>query len=188
MGRDDVRGDPVKVLMNPRNLPSPTSEVRRTPGLRLAIVGPGRAGKDACAEWLAANTPLRYTGSCSSVIAPHAARRLGLGVTEAFARRHEDRDLWRAIGDELRRDDPAALARETLRHGELCVGVRARVEIEAVIRERLVDLVLWIDRDVPPDPTLEFGPEVATVILPNRGTLADLHGRLRALARAWGLA
>ena len=155
--------------------------------MKIAIVGRGRAGKDATAAWLSANTTLHYALSTSQVIAPHAAKRLGLSVDEAFRRRHEDRELWRRLGDELRRDDPARLARETLAVGDLCVGVRARVEMEAVISEGLVDLVLWVDRDVPPDLTLEFDAGLADVILPNHGTVAELHGRLRRLARALGV-
>jgi hypothetical protein len=155
--------------------------------MKLAIVGPSRCGKDVAARWFAEHTPLRYSKSTSQVIAPHAAARLGLSAEEAFARRHEDRDLWFKLGCELRRDDPAYLAREVLRDGDLVVGVRDRAEMEATIREGLVDLVIWIDRDVPVDPTLTYGRELADVVIENRWSLADLHRRLDRLASTWGL-
>jgi hypothetical protein len=154
--------------------------------MKLAIVGPGRSGKDAAAEQLALHG-FRYAFSTSRVIAPYAARRLGLTHEAAFTRRHQDRPLWRQIGDELREHDPAYLARKTLEYGDLCVGVRSLREIAAVRSEGLVDLILWIDRDVPVDDTLEFGPEVADIIVPNRGTLLDFHIRINRLARTWRL-
>jgi hypothetical protein len=155
--------------------------------LKIAIVGHGRAGKDEAAAYFHEHTRCRYALSTSEVIAPVAAARLGLPVAEAFARRHEDRATWRAIGDEMRANDPAALARETLRHGDICVGIRAIVEIEAVRREGLVGLIIWIDRDVPPDPTLEFGSEQADIVIENRWDLPAFHARLRRLANAMGV-
>jgi hypothetical protein len=156
--------------------------------MKLAICGPGRAGKDECGRWFAEHTPLRYSKSTSQVIAPFAAAHLGLSVEEAFRRRHEDRDLWFKLGCELRRDDPAYLAREVLRDGDLVVGVRDRAEMEATIREGLVSLVIWIDRDVPVDPTLTYGRELADMVIENRWSLADLRRRLDRIARALGLA
>jgi hypothetical protein len=65
--------------------------------------------------------------------------------------------------------------------------MRNRSEVEAVRRGRLVDLLLWIDRDVPTDPTQEYGSELCDVIVQNRGTLKEFCGRLAALARWAGL-
>ncbi len=156
--------------------------------MRLAIVGPGRSGKDEVAAWFARNTRLRYGGSTSEVIAPHAAKALGLSVAEAFARRHEDRDLWHRLGIELRKHDHAALARAVLKRGDLVVGVRDRVEMETVLAERLVDLAVWIDRPgIPDDPTLEYGPELCDVTIQNHWGLTELHGRLKKFANAIGV-
>lgn len=155
--------------------------------MKIAIVGPGRSGKDEAAHWFRDHTGLRYFGPTSMVITPHAAMRLGLSLDEAYARRHEDRALWRKIGDELRAHDSAHLARTTLNAGDIVVGVRARVEMEAVQSESLVDLTLWISREVPPDDTLEFGSEVADVVIENHWDLPAFHRRLERLARSWGL-
>lgn len=156
--------------------------------MKLAIVGPGRCGKDTAAEWFAQRTILRYWGSCSQVILPEAARRLGLSEAEAWKRRHEDRKFWRELGDEMRKDDPAALARVTLEKGDLCVGVRSHVEMRAVLDQKLVDLTVWIHRpNVPNDPTLEFGRGLADVVIENAGTLTDFHGKLYNLAATLGV-
>lgn len=139
------------------------------------------------ADWLKAHSRCRYSFSTSAAIAPYVAGQIGITTAEAFARRHEDRELWRRVGDALRADDPAFLARKTLAGGDLSVGIRARVEIEAVQRERLVDLTLWVDRAVPPDPTLEFGPEMADVVIQNHWGLSELYARLAKFANALGI-
>jgi len=153
----------------------------------IALCGPGRSGKDECAQWLAANTPLRFGRSTSQVIAPHVAERLGVSVPEAFARRHEDRQLWFSVGNELRLHDPTFLVRECLRDGEIVVGMRNRDEVIAARSRRLIDLFVWITRDVPRDPTQAYGPELCDIEVENRGTLAELFDRLEALTRFAGL-
>lgn len=156
--------------------------------LKVAIAGHGRHGKDTVADRLAATTRLRYWGSCSRVILPHAARRLGLPEAEAWRTRHECREVWRALGDELRAHDPGFLARTVLKRGDVVCGVRSRPEMEAVLREGMVDVAVWVDRKgFPPDPTQEFGPELCHVVLQNHWGLAELHARVDALALSWGV-
>jgi hypothetical protein len=154
---------------------------------RIAICGPGRCGKDTAARWLAANTPLRLGRTTSEIIAPHVAARLGLTVEEAFARRHENRPLWFDVGNELRTPDPTYLVRECLKEGEIAVGLRNSDEVKAARAEGLIDLFVWVEREVPADPTQTFGPERCDVIVLNTGTLDEFFGRLAALARFAGL-
>lgn len=156
--------------------------------MRLALCGHGRAGKDAAAEWFGEHTTIRYSGfSTSRAITPYAARKLGISEEEAFARRHEDRELWFRLGNQLRMEDPAFLARQTFEHGDIAVGIRDRGEMEAVLREGLVDLAVWIEREVSVDPTLTYGRELCDIIIDNDGTLEEFHSRLRALAKAMGV-
>jgi hypothetical protein len=154
---------------------------------RIAICGPGRSGKDTAGAWLAANTPLRLGRTTSEVIAPHVAKRLGRPVIEVFAERHQNRQLWFDIGNELRANDPAFLVRECLKNADIAVGLRNEDEVRAASGERIVDLVLWIEREVPHDPTMKFGPELCDFTLTNHGDLDDLYARLEALARFAGL-
>jgi hypothetical protein len=156
--------------------------------MKLCIVGPSGCGKDEAAEWFAAHTWLRYWGSCSKVILPFAAKALDMTEDEAFACRHARRSLWREIGDWLRKDDPAFLARETLKQGDILVGVRSLKELSAIRREKLVDIVVWIERTTPQvDDTLEFDEKEADVTVLNLSSLASYHRRLRVLANAMAL-
>lgn len=154
---------------------------------RIALCGPSRCGKDECAKWLAANTPLRYSRSMSQVIAPHVAKRLGKTVDEVFATRHADKQLWFDIGNELRERDPLHIVRECLKDGELVVGPRDCGEIVHARETDLIDLAVWIERDVPEDPTLTYGAELCDVVVLNLGPLHRMFESLRALARFAGL-
>jgi hypothetical protein len=149
---------------------------------RIGIMGPGRSGKDEAASWLVDHLGFRYNGSTSVVISREVARREGTTFEEAHARRHERRDEWRALGDEMRQNDPAVLVRQLLPGTDLIVGVRARVEMEAVRAEGMLDVVFWIDRPgIPEDPTQEFGPELCDAVVPNHWGLPEYHARLAAL-------
>lgn len=156
---------------------------------RIAIVGPGECGKNEAARWFAAHTPLRFRKTTSEVIAEAVAALRRCTVEEAMANRRAERDYWLAVGNELRALDPCYLVRETLDDAEICVGIRAPVELATAKANGLLDLVIWIDRaDIPHDPTMLFGSEMADVIVENHGSLACLHARLERLARFAGLA
>lgn len=171
------------------------------PNLKLAIVGHGRSGKDTAAEWFRDHTPLAYTMSTSRILLPLVVSRLYFididSCTEEnypdlfekeWDRRHDFREFWFDTGIWARRFDPAFLARAAVARGQdIVVGIRDGAEIRTTRSEGLVDLVLWIDRDVPPDPTLTYGVEEADVVIPNRWGLDAFHGRLRRLARSLGL-
>lgn len=155
--------------------------------MKIAIVGPGRSGKGLGSRYLRDISRLRYTGSTSWHAATDVAAVLGLTPAEAYARRHEDRETWYRECNRLRQNDPAALARRTLADGDICDGVRDEGEILTIQAEGLVQLTIWISRDVAHDSTLKFGRSVADVEIDNNGTVAEFHGRLRRLANAMGV-
>lgn len=156
--------------------------------MKLAILGHGRAGKDTAADFLDDHTPLRYAGSTSEFLCPFVAAKLGISEAEAFARRHEDRQLWYDTGNELRRDDPLFLVRRVLAAGDLIVGLRDAEEV-ARLPEVGVDLRIWIHRDVPADPTCKFGPEDCDVVVHNTHPTdpTPMLRRLRRLVVAMGI-
>lgn len=154
---------------------------------KLAICGPGRSGKDEAAKWLTEHTPLRFGKSTSEVIAPHRAAQLGVPVEVAFANRHSERQVWYELGNELRQHDAAYLVRECLRGGELVVGIRDGEELRATKRAGLVDLCIWIEREVPVDPTMKYGADLCDIVIHNNGTLEDFHAKLKAMSTVMGL-
>jgi hypothetical protein len=155
---------------------------------RILVVGYGRAGKDTACEYLAMITHLRFAGTTSLYLARHVAARLGVSEQEAYRTRHQNRNFWHRLGNEIRRRDPGLLVRESLEHAEITGGVRGIEEIEACRRERLVDLIVWIDNHrVPRGSTVTFARQDCDVVVPNHGSLEEFHGRLLLMARSAGL-
>lgn len=159
------------------------------------IGGHSRAGKDEMGNWLSRWTPLRHPGALSQFLAPYVvASRLGIPVdlinavehrqlmNDAYANRHRDKEEWFRIGNECRDKDTDVLLRPALAHGELVVGPRDPREVERCAS--LTDYRVWIDRDVPPDPTCKYGPDACDAVIRNRGTLEEFHERIRRFADA----
>ncbi len=155
---------------------------------RILLVGYGRAGKDAGLEALSAMTGLKNAGTTSLYLAKYVAAELGITETEAYKARHQHRETWFRIGQELRKNDPGILLREALLKGDLCGGVRDLEEIVFARENRVVDLIVWVQNvRTGIDKTVKFGPEHCDVIVQNNGTLDEYHEKLRRLAAFAGL-
>ena len=149
--------------------------------MKLLFVGPGQCGKDTACELTAELTRLRNAGTFSKYLTPYVASRLGVSEEQAYAERHQNREVWMSTGELVRKDDPTTLCRMAFAHGDISGGVRGLPEIVAIRERRIADLIIWIDRDVPLDPTLNFGPEYADVRISNHSTLAAFRDRLKHL-------
>lgn len=153
--------------------------------MTLAIIGHGRSGKDYAAQYLSNHTPLNYIGSVSWAMLPYVAKRLGVCEMTAWENRHRDRVMWMDHINEYRSGDPALAIRNLIEAGaDIIPGVRMRKEFEAAQEEGLLDLVVWVERDVPHDPTCELSEEDADIVISNRGTLKDFDRELDKLIRA----
>lgn len=150
--------------------------------MRILIVGHGRCGKDTFGPMLAEAMGLRWAGTFSKYLTPFVAERLGISEEEAYETRHQRREEWRRIGDEVRNGDPLALAKLAFAAGEISGGARSLVEIEAL--RDYCDHIIWIVRSVPPDPTLEFDAGWADIVVDNNGSLEELQETAKELAEA----
>lgn len=165
---------------------------------KILFVGHGRAGKDIGCETLAAATGWRNAGTTSVYLTPYYVERkyptTPRGTPEftaacefEYARRHTNREEWRQIGDEVRKDDPALLVKDAFRAGDISGGCRGLPEILAVKALGLADLIVWVLRPgQPADKTMEFGPEHADLIVANVGTLAEYKLKVQRLGKLLG--
>lgn len=162
-------------------------------GPTLAFCGYGRAGKDIGAEWFRDHTDLVFLGGCSWTARQYMAQRLSadegrvITVEEVYERRHEDRWKWYTYMNEYRKDDPARLIRDCLSHSDIVCGVRDRMELITAKREGLLDLLIWVDRDVPEDKTVTYTIDDCDIIIRNRTDVGVYYQRLERLAKSIGL-
>jgi hypothetical protein len=163
------------------------AELHLSRRVTFAFCGPGRSGKDESAEYLRDHYGLRFAGSLSQYLAPYMATKYGVSVEQAFAERHKNRMDWYEEGKRLRAIDPEVLTRPALEAGDILSGVRDNVEIDRIVAYNLVTLRVWIERNVDPDPMMEYGAGRCHVIVDNNGTKAELYARLDGLAALAGL-
>lgn len=162
------------------------------PPKRILFCGPSNCGKDQAALYLQEITKLTYIGPTSMFIAPRAGEVLGMTAEEAYERRHEDRDLWFRLGNEMREEDPCALVRAGFAGGgNLLTGVRNREEVIESAALGLVDHFVWVYREVPKDSTLKYDwrdlPEDRRYWLDNTSDLANLRQEVLVMAHTLGL-
>jgi hypothetical protein len=151
---------------------------------KIALLGYGRAGKDTAGGWFGLFTPLLYVGSTSRVVCPMIAAEMGLSVEEAWKTRHQYRQFWYNWCNEYRKDDPTKIARACLVQGDIVVGLRDKVELEACKAAGLFDLVVWVHSDkVPYDSTVTFTKDDCDVIIENNGNYKQFYDRLMHLCR-----
>jgi len=159
----------------------------------IAFCGYGRSGKDTGAEWFRDHTKLVFKGGCSWTARIYMAERLskemGRLVTpeEAYARRHEDRMKWYEYLNNYRCGAPSRLIRDCLNHSDIICGIRDRAELLAAREEGLLDLIIWVDREVPTDPTVTYTADDCDVIVRNHHSLPDYYAKLWHLAASMGL-
>lgn len=150
----------------------------------VLITGWGRSGKDEAGAFLHCHCNVPYCSSTSWAALPLMATYLKLPQQLAWETRHENRQLWKDVCDQFRAGDPLVLIRRALRlPGRVVTGIRDKSEIQAAVECKIFDRILWVDRPgTPVDPTVTFGPEYATDIVKNDGTLRQFHLNLYRLA------
>lgn len=157
---------------------------------KIAIVGHGRHGKDLAAEILSQITYLRYGGSASWAALPFIANWLNIHPQMAWENRHKHRNYWYEACNFLRKDDPCFLIKRVLRDGDMVVGIRDKVEIQALKESKLVKEIIWVDasKRVPEkDPTVNFTAEDCTMVLDNNSGIDSLYLKVYCLAQHIGL-
>lgn len=154
-------------------------EYRRKIGCPVAaVLGRGRAGKDTSAKYMCVKTGMTYIGSSSNFLLTFVADLTGLEPAKVYADRHKNREFWISVGHAIRAHDLSLFARMILAKGDLAVGLRGREEIHGCITSGVVDYLIWIDRNVPDDPTMEIGAADCDIVIPNQGAYVDLYRRL----------
>jgi hypothetical protein len=152
--------------------------------LPIGVCGMGRAGKDTAAEYLCAHAGMVYPQSASWQALPIIAHIIGIPPEAAWADRHQHREFWINACHAFRGKDFGFLVRMCLGAGDIAVGIRGRMELDAVIRAGVVRLTVWVDNPrAPNDPTVEYGPGDCDLMVPNHGSILEFYAKLHKLLR-----
>lgn len=154
--------------------------------MKIVIIGHGECGKDSVANAISSRYGLSFKGSISWYMKAHVAKELEVSEMTAWDSRRDNRHLWRDSIDAYREGDPARIIRECFKLADIVTGVRPAEEMESALAEGLIDCVIWVERNVPIDPTLELNKEVADVIIDNTGSLADMYLAVHNLSELQG--
>lgn len=144
----------------------------------LAIVGMGRSGKDTAGEFLDKQFLKQGIRSSSLTVLPFVAHMVGAEDARVYQERHDHRLFWIAACHALRKNDPTRLARWCLADGDIAIGLRGKEEFLQVMQQRVCTLSVWIERDVPVDPTVEFSRDDCDVVIENTTTIERFHEKL----------
>ena len=161
---------------------------------KILIIGYSEAGKTTASKLLAKQNNTECMGTAQVIMREiwvdcfqfSAKTPSELGEQASFikklklAERFGDlfRIYMRDVGNRLRSDDPAALAKACLELDfPIVEGVRTCEEFNAC--KHLFDEILWIDRELAtPNETDELVPSDADKIIDNNGTIDELRENL----------
>jgi hypothetical protein len=132
-----------------------------TEKIKVLIVGHGRHGKDTLANILNEEFGFKFRGSsqvaASEVVYPLMSNFYS-SPEEAFERRHENRELWRALISDFNRDDLTKLSRLVCAQGYGYTGLRDKGEVYECISQGVFTHVIWVERPdlANDDSTMNF--------------------------------
>lgn len=156
--------------------------------IHLAICGPGLSGKNVVSKWLAENLGLRYHMSTSEAAAEVVYDKLKdkygySSCDECWNDRRMHRVEWGEIIADHNKPDGIQLYRTMLADHDILDGIRRGAELIKCQELGLIDLSIWVQRDVVGDPSLDYGPEVCDISVDNSGSLEDFYRKLARLGR-----
>jgi hypothetical protein len=151
--------------------------------MKILFVGWGRCGKDEAAQFAESHLGLRYGGSFSWHAKELVAAELKIHPMTAWETRHKHRGFWKSFLDRLRLKDQCFLAKLALQSGDIVAGLRDKIELDAVLEEKLFHVIVWVDRPgTPEDPTVTFTRDDVLAVgghyIENDGSLRDYHRKL----------
>lgn len=157
---------------------------------RLLIIGNARHGKDTLAEILRDKYGLRFISSSQAAanifIYDKLKGKYGYKTPEeCFNDRVNRRPEWYKLIVDYNKDDKTKLARGILNMADCYVGMRDRVEIVECIREKLFDLIIWVDASerLPLEDKSSFNidKDLADIIIENNTSILDFEERVNRL-------
>lgn len=165
----------------------------------ILIIGHGRHGKDTVAELLEEylrDIGFSYSSSsmkaCELFIFDLLKEKYGYkNLKECYDDRNssqEKRTEWYNLICDFNSQDKTRLAKEIYKYHDCYVGMRDREEIDACVREGVVDLIIWVDASErlnykEAQSSFNIDKSLADIVIDNNGTLEDLKRKVKNFSR-----
>lgn len=158
--------------------------------MKLLVIGHARHAKDTCAELFQDYFGLTFMSSSQAAadifIYDKLKDKYGYKTPEeCFEDRMNHRAEWYDLICEYNKDDKAKLAKEILKKTDAYVGMRDRAEIEECLKQKLFDLIIWVDASerLPLEPASSFNIDksCADIIIENNGTYQEFKAKVLRL-------
>lgn len=119
---------------------------------------------------------------------PLVAEARGESPEKAWAERHANREWWYLFCNEYRKNDPARIVKDCLKHSDIICGVRDGFELKAAVDQKLIDLTIWVHSPrVRVDSTVTYQEKDCDLTIDNSGSIEDLYRKLERLAISLGI-
>ncbi|MDB4335572.1 hypothetical protein N9994_00755 [bacterium] len=161
--------------------------MRNKKDIKLCIIGHMRMGKDSMAEILRDEYGMTFESSSQSAsdifLYDLLKEKYGYETSEeCFEDRHNHRQEWYESICEYNKDDKARLAKGIVERTGCYVGMRDREEIKECVKQKLFDLIVWVDASdrLPEEPSTSFNIDksCADVIIENNGTYEEFYEKV----------
>jgi len=159
---------------------------------KLLVVGSARHGKDTFAEILSQEFDMTFESSsqaASDIFLYESLRGKYKYKTpqECFEDRMNHRQEWYELICEYNKDDKARLAKGILERTDCYVGMRDSVEIKECLKQKLFDIVIWVDASerLPMEDASSFNIDksCADIVVENNDTLEDFFNKVIRIGR-----
>ena len=161
---------------------------------KLLILGHGRHGKDTFAEMLNEKYGLKFMSSSQAAsdifIYDILKEKYSYKTSEeCYEDRSKHRKEWYEMICDYNKDDKARLAKGILENADCYVGMRDREEIEECMKQKLFDLIIWVDASErwPLEDASSFNIDksCADLILENNGSLEEFEEKVIRIGKVF---
>lgn len=160
--------------------------------LKICVLGHGRHGKDTLAEIYNEQFGMTFQSSSMKAAEIFIFDELKNKYNyktfqDCYNDRSNHRAEWHDLICDYNKDDKAKLAKDILKDADCYVGMRSGVEIEECVKQKLFDLIIWVDasKRLPLEPADSFNIDksYADIIIDNNGTLEEFTRRATNLGK-----